>query len=142
MKILVLAAAIFVAPLSSAHAQTPADATTTVGRVQQLRIYTLYDNTKEAFHARFRDHAMRIMARHGFRIIALWEARKDDRPELVYLLDWSDEATMKKAWAAFMADEEWIAIKRQTPAEHSPMVAAIEEKVIRLTPYSPAIAAQ
>ena len=31
--------------------------------VHQLRIYEIFDSNKQAFHERFRDHAMRIMAR-------------------------------------------------------------------------------
>jgi hypothetical protein len=29
--------------------------------IQQLRIYEIFENNKAAFHARFRDHAARIM---------------------------------------------------------------------------------
>jgi hypothetical protein len=35
--------------------------------IQQLRIYEIFENNKAAFHARFRDHAARIMQRYGFR---------------------------------------------------------------------------
>ena len=108
-------------------------------RVQQLRIYRLYDNTREAFHARFRDEAMRIMARHGFDIVAMWEARGEDGPEFVYVLDWPDEATMRRAWDGFMADEEWAAIKRRSAAEHGAMVGGIEDRTLHLTDYSPAL---
>ncbi|HLU07938.1 MAG TPA: hypothetical protein VKZ91_15370, partial [Woeseiaceae bacterium] len=34
--------------------------------IHQLRIYQLFDNTREAFHERFRDHAQRIMERYDF----------------------------------------------------------------------------
>ncbi|HSX63636.1 MAG TPA: NIPSNAP family containing protein, partial [Pseudoxanthomonas sp.] len=37
--------------------------------IHQLRIYEIFDDTKAAFHDRFRDHAARIMARHDFRIL-------------------------------------------------------------------------
>jgi hypothetical protein len=35
--------------------------------VHQLRIYEIFDHNKQAFHDRFRNHAMRIMtaAKHG-----------------------------------------------------------------------------
>ena len=42
--------------------------------IQQLRIYEIFENNKAAFHARFRDHAARIMrTRYGFHIVAMWE---------------------------------------------------------------------
>jgi hypothetical protein len=38
--------------------------------IQQLRIYEIFEHNKAAFHARFRDHAARIMRRHAFDIVA------------------------------------------------------------------------
>ena len=52
--------------------------------IHQLRIYEIFDNNKTAFHERFRDHAMRIMARYGFKIVATCESRHDNRTEFVY----------------------------------------------------------
>ncbi|HEY1013488.1 MAG TPA: NIPSNAP family protein [Herpetosiphonaceae bacterium] len=98
--------------------------------LHQLRIYEIFEDSKAAFHARFRDHAMRIMATYGFRFEAMWEARSGERTEFVYLLAWQDEAALRSAWAAFMADEEWKEIKRVTGAEHGPLVGAIEDRVL------------
>lgn len=104
--------------------------------INQLRIYEIFDGNKVAFHARFRDHAQRIMARHGFRILSMWEATFDGRTEFVYLLQWRDEAEMQAAWAAFMADPEWAEIKRITAAEHGKLVGEIEDRVLTPTDYS------
>src|SRR5262252_3926025 len=94
-----------------------------VTMIQQLRIYEIFEKNKAAFHARFRDHAARIMrTRYGFRIVAMWETKFGDRTEFVYLLEWPDEATKTAAWAAFMGDAEWSEIKRVTSAEHGVMV--------------------
>jgi NIPSNAP len=76
--------------------------------IHQLRIYEIFDSAKKAFHDRFRDHAMRIMARYDFKIVATWEAQKDKRTEFVYLLEWPDKETMTDRWAKFMRDPEWI----------------------------------
>ncbi|NQW11955.1 MAG: NIPSNAP family protein [Alphaproteobacteria bacterium] len=105
--------------------------------IYQLRIYEIFEANKAAFHARFRDHAARLMAIHGFAIQAMWECRTDSRLEFVYLLAWPDEATMKARWAAFMADEEWARIKRETGAEHGDLVGAIEDRVLHPTAYTP-----
>jgi heme-degrading monooxygenase HmoA len=106
--------------------------------VHQLRIYEIFEHNKAAFHARFRDHAARIMARHGFRIVAMWEAKTEQRTEFVYVLQWPDEETMKTRWAAFMADQEWSDIKKRTGAQHGRLVGDIEDRTLRLTDYSPA----
>jgi hypothetical protein len=105
--------------------------------VHQLRIYELFENTSEAFHDRFRDHAQRIMARYDFNIVAMWESRTDDRIEFVYLLAWPDEQTMKDRWEAFMADQEWSDIKAETSRIHGQFVGDIEDRTLRLTDYSP-----
>lgn len=106
--------------------------------IQQLRIYEIFENNKAAFHARFRDHAARIMrSRYGFRIVAMWESKSADRTEFVYLLEWPDEATKTAAWAAFMADAEWSEIKRVTSAEHGVMVGQIEDRLLQPVAYSP-----
>lgn len=108
--------------------------------IHQLRIYEIFEHNKAAFHARFRDHAARIMQAYGFTIVAMWEARTEHRTEFVYLLAWRDEPTMRDAWARFLADEEWKAIKRRTSAEHGDLVGAIDERVLVATDYSPPIA--
>lgn len=107
------------------------------GVVHQLRIYELFDDTKAAFHERFRDHAERIMERYDFHIVAMWEANTEDGPEFVYLLEWPDEATMKKRWAEFMADQEWSDIKAETSRIHGQFVGGIEDRTLVLTDYSP-----
>jgi hypothetical protein len=105
--------------------------------IHQLRIYEIFEHNKPAFHARFRDHAARIMRKYSFDIVAMWEARTDRRTEFVYLLTWPDEAAKNAAWAGFMADQEWKEIKRVTSAEHGNLVGAIEDRLLVPTAYSP-----
>ena len=83
--------------------------------VHQLRIYEIFDNNKQAFHDRFRDHAMRIMKK--VRLQHRRDVGSEDgaRTEFVYLLEWPDEATMKDRWAKFMADQEWSISRRRPP---------------------------
>lgn len=106
--------------------------------IHQLRIYEIFEKNKAAFHARFRDHAARIMrTRYDFRIVAMWETKFDDLTEFAYLLEWPDEAAKTSAWAAFMADVEWTEIKRVTHAEHGLMVGQIEDRLLVPADYSP-----
>lgn len=105
--------------------------------IHQLRIYEIFERNKAAFHERFRDHAVRIMRRYGFDIVAMWEAKTDRRTEFVYLLAWPDANAKNSAWSRFMADEEWKEIKRATAATHGDLVGAIEDRVLVATEYSP-----
>ena len=98
--------------------------------IQQLRIYEIFEHNKAAFHARFRDHAMRIMKRYGFHIVSMWESSHDGRTEFVYILTWPDLAAKEDAWRRFLADEEWKEIKRRTAAEHGDLVGEVEDRVL------------
>jgi heme-degrading monooxygenase HmoA len=105
--------------------------------IHQLRIYEIFDANKNAFHARFRDQAARIMKTYGFHIVAMWETRTGDKPQFVYVLEWPDEATKTAAWAAFMQDKEWAEIKRVTSAQHGALVGGIEDRTLTPLDYSP-----
>lgn len=107
--------------------------------IHQLRIDEIFEENKDFFHARFRDHAARIMRRHGFDIAAMWEARTAQRTEFIYLLKWPDEQTKTTAWTAFMADQEWAEIKRATRPEHGSLVGEIADRLLLPTEYSPAL---
>jgi len=105
--------------------------------IHQLRIYEIFDNNKKAFHDRFRDHAMRIMAKYDFKIVATWESKKDNRTEFVYLLEWPDKETMTDRWEKFLRDQEWIKIKKETGEINGPLVGEIQDRSLYLTDYSP-----
>jgi hypothetical protein len=107
------------------------------GPIHQLRIYEIFEGNKAAFHIRFRDHAMRIMAKYDFKIVAMWEAKSESRTEFVYILQWPDRATLTDRWAKMMADQEWSDIKAATAKAHGKLVGEIQDRVIELTPYSP-----
>jgi hypothetical protein len=105
--------------------------------IHQLRIYEIFDSNKKAFHDRFRDHAMRIMAKYDFKIVATWESKKDNRTEFVYLLEWPDKETMIDRWQKFLRDQEWIKIKKETGEIYGPLVGEIQDRTLYLTDYSP-----
>src|SRR5437867_1664535 len=96
--------------------------------IHQLRTYEIFDANKKAFHDRFRDHAMRIMAKYDFKIVATWESKKDNRTEFVYLLEWPDEETMNDRWEKFLRDPEWIEIKKETGEINGPLVGEIQNR--------------
>jgi hypothetical protein len=105
--------------------------------IHQLRIYEIFDSNKKAFHDRFRDHAMRIMAKYDFKIVATWESKKDNQTEFIYLLEWPDKETMTDRWEKFLHDQEWIKIKKETGEVYGPLVGEIQDRTLYLTDYSP-----
>ena len=127
--------------LGAAPAQTSAQgiAPAASGPVRQLRIYEIFEHNKAAFHARFRDHAVRIMKKYGFNIRQMWESRLNGRTEFVYLLEWPSEAVMKERWAQFMADAEWARIKKETAALHGSLVGEIQDRTLSALDYGPSL---
>ena len=77
------------------------------------------------------------MYRQGFSVVATWLGRADTATVLVYLLHWKEATAMMSAWAAFMADPEWSAIKKDTGARHGRFVDGNEDRTLELTDYSP-----
>jgi len=107
-------------------------------RLQQLRIYEINRKTRDPFHERFRDHALRIMKKHGFNVIDLWESDTGEKLQLIYVLDWPDKDTMESAWKAFLADAEWIEIKKRSAERHGQLVHEAKGQSLERLAYSPA----
>lgn len=105
--------------------------------IHQVRIYEIPKENRQVFHKRFKDHAHRIMIKYGFNIVAMWESEFEGKIEFVYLLEWTDENTMKTAWNNFMADQEWKDIKAETSRVHGTFVTKIQDRTLLLTNYSP-----
>lgn len=105
--------------------------------IHQLRIYEVPVANGEAFHKRFKEHAMRIMENHGFKIVSIWETNSGGVMEFVYLLQWNTREEMTASWTSFMADKEWISIKAKTSQAHGTFVNRIEDRVLTPQEYSP-----
>lgn len=105
--------------------------------VYELRIYKLNSANKQHFHDRFRDQCMPIMKRYGFDIVFTSETTSLGNPEFVYLLRWPSDEVRAKAWRAFLADPEWIAIKKATAAKYGDLVEDVQDRQLELTPYTP-----
>lgn len=99
--------------------------------VQQIRIYEIHGPNELAFHARFREHTLRIMKRHGFDVRAAWRSVDEQGTvRFIYLLNWPDRARIGPAWNAFLADAEWQRVKSETGAKHGRFVNSIADHVL------------
>ena len=112
-------------------------------RVYELRTYTATPGKLPEVLARFRDHTMRLFARHGMVSVAYWtpaDAKDGAGEKLVYLLAHPSREAATANWAAFRADPEWQAAK--TASEAAGLIVAKTESVfLAPTDYSPALAA-
>src|SRR5690606_41310951 len=75
--------------------------------LHQLRIYEINPDNRDAFHARFQDHALRIMDRHGFEVVDMWESDTGDTLEFVDVLSSPDRQAMESRWGRFLPDRAW-----------------------------------
>ena len=105
--------------------------------VYQLRIYEVSADKRDVFHSIFKNHALRIMKRYGFDAVALWESSSVVNFEFIYILKWPDTATMEYQWKRFLADEEWIAIKKKTVSETREPVLKVTSRLLNEIEYSP-----
>lgn len=98
------------ATMSVAQTTAPASAR----KLYELRMETCLDGKLPELHARLRDHAMRLFARHGMENMYYWTvsegaAADDAKNMVVYLLGHKDRASADASWAAIGADPEWVA---------------------------------
>jgi heme-degrading monooxygenase HmoA len=129
MKNAILVAILWVGSGIGALGQTP---------VYQLRIYKLHPGNEAHFHDRFRDQCIPIMKRYGFDIVFASQSGPNGHAEFVYLLRWKDRATQVQAWKEFLADEEWIAIKKVSTAKFGDLVDEVQDRSLDMLPYTPA----
>jgi hypothetical protein len=107
-------------------------------RVFELRTYTANEGKIEALHARFRDHTLKIFAKHGMKNIAYWAPT--DAPlksnTLIYVISHESREAAKKSWDAFRVDPEWIKA-RDASEVNGKLTAKVESVFMDATDYSP-----
>jgi len=106
--------------------------------VYEMRTYTTLPGRLPALNARFRDHTMKLFARHGMKnvvYLAPLEGEKKDNT-LVYLLAHDSRDAAKKSFADFGADPDWKAAKDASEKDGK-IVEKVESVFYVPTDYSP-----
>ena len=81
--------------------------------IYELRIYYPAPGKLSALNARFRDHTLKLFAKHGMRNVAYWnEQPTSEAPEgrLVYVLAYPSRQARDVSWKAFGDDPEWRSV--------------------------------
>jgi hypothetical protein len=91
-----------------------------------------------ALEARFRDHTLRLFKKHGITLVGIFTTTDDEHASdtLVYILAFESREAASEAWAAFLTDPEWIAVKSQSEADGK-LVAQVASIYLSATDYSP-----
>lgn len=102
----------------------------------ELRIYRAAPGKMAALHARFRDHACRLLEKHGIKSIGYWEPLEETDHRLIYLLEFPSRTAREASWKAFAADPEWQTAKSASEQDGK-LVAEAESYLMEATDYSP-----
>lgn len=119
-------------PVSAQQAPAPAAAT---GPVFEVRAYIASAGKFEDLQARFRDHTIRIFARHGMKSVAYW-IPTDQRNTLVYIIQHESRDAAARNWKAFMSDPEWVKVAAASNANGN-LVARVDSYFATAADYSP-----
>jgi hypothetical protein len=107
-------------------------------RVFELRTYTAPEGKLSDLHARFRDHTLRILQKHGMTNVGYWKPM--DAPlsdnTLIYLLAHPSREAAKASWGAFVGDPEWKKVATESQL-NGKIVAKVESVFLEPTDYSP-----
>jgi hypothetical protein len=98
----------------------------------ELRTYTSTPGRLDDVVARFRDHTVGLLHRHGMESLGYWTATSEP-DTLVYILRHTGDP--KANWAAFQADPEWIAAKAASLV-NGEIVADIKSVFLAPTDFS------
>ncbi len=111
-------------------------------RLFELRVYHAAPGKLPALEQRFRDHTVKLFAKHGMENVGYW-IPLDDKDgatnTLIFVLAYPSREAREKSWQAFAADPEWQAAYRASEVDGK-LVGKAESKFLVATDYSPAIA--
>jgi hypothetical protein len=107
-------------------------------RVFELRTYTAHDGKLDNVLNRFRDHTMKMFARHGMVNVGYWTP--EDAPlaknTLIYILAHPSREAAQKNWDAFRSDTDWKSAKAASEA-NGPIVEKTSSVFMDATSFSP-----
>ncbi len=107
--------------------------------VYEHRTYTALPGRFDALMARFRQHTLKLFAKHGMQNVGYWvplDATDGAGDKLIYILRHASREAAAASWAAFRADPDWQAVVKASEADGK-LVLKIETVYLAATDYSP-----
>jgi hypothetical protein len=107
-------------------------------RVFELRTYTAPDGKLPDLHRRFRDHTLRLFAKHGMTNVVYLSPQEAPLSSntIVYLLAHQSREAAKQSWSAFANDPEWKKVASESEA-NGKILANVQRMFLDPTDYSP-----
>ncbi len=106
--------------------------------IYEWRTYVAMPGKMNALHARFRNITLGYFRQYGIEVVGFWEETIGRSQRLHYLLRYPDLGERDRRWNAFQSDPNWQAAKAETEAD-GPLTEYIENRILRLTDYSPEV---
>lgn len=107
--------------------------------VYELRTYTTNEGKLDDLNARFRDHTVRLFAKHGMESMGYWVPTDGttSKNTLIYVIKHKSRDAAKASWKAFIADPDWQKAFKASRTG-GPLLAKPPESVyMETTDYTP-----
>ena len=113
LKNLLAGAALFALGAVTVWLARPAMVEAQSPRVYELRTYHCMPGRLEALKSRFRDHTVKLFAKHGMKNIGYWVPADapDSQNTLIYIIAHESRAAAEKSWTEFREDLEWKTVR-------------------------------
>ncbi len=104
----------------------------------EMRTYVANEGKMEALHQRFRDHANRLLAKHGVELVGHWTVASGEGAgnTLIFILAYPSREAREASWRAFMEDPEWKKAKEESE-KGGVLVGKVIQTFMVPTDYSP-----
>lgn len=136
MRFNAVAAAAALLACSASAQQAPLDP---ARAVYELRTYYPAPGKAAALNARFRQHTLKLFARHGMTNVAYWAEQAPataGEPRAVYVLAYPSREARERSWEQFGRDPEWRAVVAASEADGK-LVTRVDSIFMTMTDYSP-----
>ena len=104
--------------------------------IYELRVYDAMPGRLRALNERFASITLGYFTKHGIKTVGFWTDDVGTSGRLTYILAFEDLAHRARAWEAFASDPERAKAFAETEKD-GPLVARVENRIMRATAYSP-----
>jgi L-rhamnose mutarotase len=105
-------------------------------RLYELRIYTAAPGKFDALVARFKDHTVRLLEKHGITNVGYFIPVDNKDNKFYFILAYQDRETREKQFKAFVDDAEWKKAFAESEKDGK-LVTSVEQHFLSPTDYSP-----
>ena len=103
-----------------------------------MRVYEAMPGKMASLNRRFADITMGFFEKHDIQVVGFWTEEIGVNNKLIYMLKFRDFEHRQEAWQSFRADEKRAKAFLETEKD-GPLVARIQNSILRPTEYSPLI---